>query len=355
VADPSSVVALKSTNVRSRWPARWSSRHGWRAAVASTSLRAVFGTLGRIAPGAAGELAQRLFFTPPRLPGAGALPLGAEELDVTVDGQHIAAWRCGSGPAVLLMHGWGGSSSQLGRLVPPLLQRGFSVVGVDAPAHGRSPGRLASLPEFARALGAVARVAGPVQAVIGHSLGAAAAALAVSEGLDARRLVLVGSAADPTRWARAFAARFRIPAAAMDHMGRSSERRLRFRWSELHLGRLLEGFGGGVLFVHDRLDRETRWTEAFDVAQHVSDAQVVLTEGLGHRRILAHPGVAALIAGFVHTGEARATASVPLAATCATPGCGRPAAAHGLCVGCSLDHHLFQRDTARWPAEDRLA
>ena len=351
MADPSSsVMAAKSTNVRSERPLRWSSRRGWRAAVASTSLRAVFGTLGRIAPGAAGELAQRLFFTPPRLPGAGALPLGAEDLDVAAGGQRIAAWRCGSGPAVLLMHGWGGSSTQLGRLVPPLLQRGFSVVGVDAPAHGRSPGRLASLPEFARALDAVAQVAGPVHAVVGHSLGAAAAALAVSQGLDARRLVLLGSAADPTRWARAFAAHFRIPAAAMDSMGRSSERRLRFRWSELHLGRLLQGFGGRVLFVHDRQDRETRWTEAFDVARQVADARVVLTEGLGHRRILAHSGVAALIAEFVHTGETRATAGVPLAATCATPGCGRPATGGALCVGCSLDQHLFQRDTARWPS-----
>jgi pimeloyl-ACP methyl ester carboxylesterase len=318
--------------------------------VASTGLRAVFGTLGRIAPGAAGELAQRLFFSPPRLPGAGALPLGAEELDVAVDGRRIAAWRCGTGPAVLLMHGWGGSSTQLGRLVPPLLQRGFSVVGLDAPAHGRSGGRMASLPEFARALGAVARAAGPIHALVGHSLGAAAAALAVSEGVEARRLVLVGSAADPTRWARAFAARFRIPAAAMDSMGRRSERRLRFRWSELHLGRLLQGFGGRVLFVHDRQDRETRWSDAFEVARHLGDARVVLTEGLGHRRILAHAGVAALIADFVHTGEARPTAGVPLAPTCATPGCGRPATGGAFCGGCGLDHHLFVRDGARWPA-----
>ncbi|HET8647659.1 MAG TPA: alpha/beta fold hydrolase, partial [Vicinamibacteria bacterium] len=116
-----------------------------RAAAADAGLRALFGTLGRVAPQAAGELARRLFFSPPRLPGAAALPAGAEELSVEVDGRRLAAWRCGTGPAVLLMHGWGGSSAQLGRLVPPLLQRGFSVAALDAPAHGRSPGRLASL------------------------------------------------------------------------------------------------------------------------------------------------------------------------------------------------------------------
>jgi pimeloyl-ACP methyl ester carboxylesterase len=342
-------MVQKSTNVRStRHPARGS----WRAAVTSTGLRAVFGTVGRIAPGAAGELAERLFFSPPRSRGTASVPLGAEELAVTVDGRPVAAWRCGSGPAVILMHGWGGSSAQLGRLVPPLLQRGFSVVGLDAPAHGRTPGRRASLPEFARALAAVAQAVGPVHALVGHSLGAAAAALAVSGGVVAQRLVLVGVAADPARWARIFAARFGIPPAVMDSMGRSSERRLRFRWSELHVGRLLHAFGGRVLFVHDRDDRETRWSEAFDVAAHLADTRVVLTAGLGHRRILAHAGVAGLIAEFVQTGEPRATAGVPLAPTCATPGCGRPAAGGEgkLCGGCALDHHLFQRETSRWPS-----
>ena len=348
MVDPSSVLSLKSTNVRSE---KRAGRHrGWRAVLASAGLRTVFGTLGRLAPGAAGELAQRIFFSPPRRHGAATLPAGAEELLVEADGQRVAAWRCGTGPPVLLMHGWGGSSAQLGRLVPPLLQRGFSVVALDAPAHGRTPGRLASLPQFARALSAVARASGKVHAVVGHSLGAAAVALAVSEGLDVQRLVLMGTAADPTRWARAFAARFRIPPAAMASMGRRSEQRLRFRWADLHVGRLLEGFVGRVLFVHDRDDRETRWNEAFDVAQHLADARIVLTAGLGHRRILAHAGVAELVADFVRTGEAQETQGVPLAPSCATPGCGRPVSGtHVLCAGCALDRHLYERGTTRWP------
>ncbi len=349
MADPSSGIDGKSTNVRSSL--KRGGRHGgWRATLTATGLRAVFGTLGRIAPAAAGELAQWLFFSPPRSAGGASLPLGAEEIKVSMDGQRVAAWRCGSGPTVVLMHGWGGSSAQLGRLVPPLLQRGFSVVALDAPAHGRTPGRSASLPQFARALKAVAKAAGPIHALVGHSLGAAAAALAVSDGIDAERLVLIGSAADPGRWARAFAARFHVPPAAMASMGRRSEERLRFRWADLHVGRLLQGFGGRVLFVHDRDDRETRWSEAFDLARHLADARIVLTAGLGHRRILAHSGVAGLIADFVLTGEARATASVPLAPTC-TNACGRPAEeASGLCGRCALDRHLYQRGTSRWPA-----
>jgi pimeloyl-ACP methyl ester carboxylesterase len=326
-----------------------------RAGLKTAGLRALFGTVGRIAPAAAGELAQRLFFSPPRrFAGQVALPPGGQPFHVESEGRRIAAWRWGSsGPVVVLMHGWGGSSAQLSRLVSPLLDRGYSVVALDAPAHGRTPGRTASLPEFARALAAVVRAVGPVHALVGHSLGAAAAALAVAaEGVGAQRLALIGSAADPGRWARMFAARFRVPHAAMARMGERSERRLGFRWANLHLGGLLRGYAGAVLFVHDRDDREVRWSEAWQLAQEHGSARAVFTSGLGHRRILLHPGVARLVADFVAGQDVDQAAGVPLAPLCQTAGCARPVDdAHVLCGRCTLDRHLFQRDGARWPVD----
>ncbi len=56
-----------------------------------------------------------------------------------------------------------------------LVAQGWRVLAIDAPGHGRSPGRRSSLPQFIRALDQVIRVLGPVQALIGHSLGALAA------------------------------------------------------------------------------------------------------------------------------------------------------------------------------------
>ena len=263
----------------------------------------------------------------------------------------IAAWRCGSGPAVLLMHGWGGASAQIAALAPALVARGFSVVALDAPAHGRTAGRQASLIHFARAVQAVVRAVGPVKAAVGHSLGAAAVALAVAEGVEVESVVLIASAADPARWTRTFAATFGVPRAAMDEMGQLSERRLRFRWSSLHLRRLLGGFGGRVLFVHDRDDREVRWNEAWQLGQELARAQFVLTAGLGHRRILSHPAVGDVVAAFVDTGVATPGEGLPLARLCGASYCGRPTEDGApFCTLCTLDHHLFERGEARWPA-----
>jgi pimeloyl-ACP methyl ester carboxylesterase len=344
-------MAEKSTNVRSGSrprPARGRPAH-WRG-LAVAGWRAVFRTVGPLAPAAAGRLAQRLFFSPPRFHGPLAAPAGAQQMLIEVEGTKVAAWRCGSGPAVLLMHGWGGASAQIAALAPALLARGFSVVALDAPGHGRTAGRQASLIHFTRALQAVVRATGPVEAVVGHSLGAAAAALAVAEGLEVESVVLIASAADPARWTRTFAATFGVPRAAMEEMGQRSERHLHFQWSSLHLRRLLSGFPGRVLFVHDRDDREVRWNEAWQLSQELTHAQFVLTAGLGHRRILSHPAVADVVAGFLDTGLVQPTRELPLARLCSASYCGRPTEdGHAYCMRCALDHDLFVRGEARWP------
>ncbi|MDT1028360.1 alpha/beta hydrolase, partial [Pseudomonas paraeruginosa] len=53
----------------------------------------------------------------------------------------LSAWRWGEGPAVLLLHGWGGRPTQFAHLSEQLVGAGYCVFALDAPAHGRSPGR----------------------------------------------------------------------------------------------------------------------------------------------------------------------------------------------------------------------
>jgi len=54
----------------------------------------------------------------------------------TLDTPHgsIAYWTSGSGPAVLLVHGWEGSHAQMDAFVAPLLARDARVVSLDCGA-----------------------------------------------------------------------------------------------------------------------------------------------------------------------------------------------------------------------------
>lgn len=101
----------------------------------------------------------------------------------------VAHWTAGSGPAVLLVHGWEGTHADLDGFVEPLLARGARVAALDLPAHGESSGTTALLTDCAEAIVALGAAIGPLAGAIAHSAGCPSLALALKAGLRARRLV----------------------------------------------------------------------------------------------------------------------------------------------------------------------
>src|SRR5688572_24809051 len=91
---------------------------------------------------------------------------------IQFDRGEVAVTTWGStGPAVLLMHGWGGARAQMTGFVDPLLFAGYRVVAFDQPAHGESDGRLTNLLEIAPSMDLIAKQEGPFDAIIAHSFG----------------------------------------------------------------------------------------------------------------------------------------------------------------------------------------
>jgi pimeloyl-ACP methyl ester carboxylesterase len=91
------------------------------------------------------------------------LPYANGELAVTAWGQ--------SGPAVLLMHGWGGARAQMTGFVDPLLSAGYRVVAYDQPAHGESNGTMTNLLEIAPTMELIRQREGDFTAIVAHSFG----------------------------------------------------------------------------------------------------------------------------------------------------------------------------------------
>ena len=74
-----------------------------------------------------------------------------------------------------MVHGWGARATHMGKMIEPLVAAGFRLVAFDAPAHGESFGGSTDLIEYAAAIKAVARHAGPVHTLLAHSFGVAMA------------------------------------------------------------------------------------------------------------------------------------------------------------------------------------
>lgn len=238
--------------------------------------------------------AERLFLTPPRQARTRrereVLSRGVfRALDA--GGRRLATWRWGEGPAVLLVHGWGGHAGRLARFVTPLAEAGFSVVAFDAPGHGASQGTLCSFPDFIRAVSAVAEECGPLAGLIGHSLGAAAGVLALRNGLHAGAVVLLAPPANPEELTGKFANICRMPVPVRDSMKVRLAARHGVAWENLRLVEPAPEAPAPMLIFHDRRDLKVPPRNGHAIASAWPGSRLVLTRGLGHHKILRAPEV----------------------------------------------------------------
>jgi pimeloyl-ACP methyl ester carboxylesterase len=264
-------------------------------------VRAYFGIVSRVMPGLARRQAERIFTLPPRYTGRTMQSVDARRETVVSGGHSLAVWEAGPlvAPAVLLAHGWGGRGLQMESLVVPLLAAGRRVVWFDQPGHGESGYGAVGLPDFVHALHALASTHGPFEAVIGHSLGAAAAGIALRRGLHVERVVFVSSPASLTEYTYKFARVLGITPSTREAMRQRLELRYAMSFADIDRIDELAQLHLPALFVHDSADTEIPFENSLRLHARMPDARLIKTYGLGHRRILRDCSVVRTIVDFV--------------------------------------------------------
>ncbi|HYE52232.1 MAG TPA: alpha/beta fold hydrolase [Azospirillaceae bacterium] len=250
------------------------------------------------------EYAAQDFLTPDRVvpppmlpePAGGSVPLAVPGWPTHVNAR---SWGRPGAPSVILMHGWSGQLGDLYGFVEPLVELGFRVVAFDAPAHGRSAGETSSAPEFAQVLRAVADAAGPVHAVVAHSMGVLATMIALKAGLKAARVALIGAPADPVRYVMAVARQHRLDADETADLLSILDARFDPPVSGLNLPGVAAQLSVPALLLHSVDDKVTPVSATLQIAAAWRGARTHLVEGLGHRRILADAGVIGEVTSFV--------------------------------------------------------
>lgn len=250
-------------------------------------------------PDLAAGIAFRLWFrTGPRLPRrpeAGALWSGADPLLLHHRGDLLRGAAWGDGPRVLLVHGWGGDSSQLSELVRPLVEAGYRVMAYDLPAHGVNPGRRTNLFESADAISAIGREHGPLHAVVAHSFGTLASLVAVRQKLLTDRLVALAPTVLLDTMIAGFAELLGLSHPVRNRLaGRVLEFAGREFWTDLSQPH-------PALIIHDDTDALAPIANAEYLASVWRYARLSRTSGLGHYRLLRDPGVIARVVDFVAT------------------------------------------------------
>jgi pimeloyl-ACP methyl ester carboxylesterase len=263
------------------------------ARAAAFALRAA----DRLAPALTTRCAVQLFFTP--LPTKLAsrrrvqLPWQLERLHTGREGfalLHLQSAVVGR-PRVLLVHGWAGDALQMRPLGEALHGAGFEPVLMDLPAHGRSAGWRCTMPQIVRSLFEAESRLGPFDAVVAHSMGAVASLHAMAHGLHARRLVAFAPSSPPASVLRWFGEAFGLRQALLSRMRARIETHEAMALEQFEAPWLGMRVTAPVLLVHDRADRMAPLAGAQALLRALPAAQLHVTEGLSHRRILSDPVV----------------------------------------------------------------
>lgn len=277
-------------------------------------LTALIRALGLLVPPLAASIAKLLFWHLGR-PAAvrdqdRAVHERATRSQLELNGERVAVYTWGDGPtSILLVHGWRSRASTFASIVTALERSDRTIIAFDAPGNGDSSARRVTLYDYAEIIRRLGTRYGQFEAIIGHSFGVLATFYAVRGGVAAGRVVSIAGVHSFETVLATFAAAIRLPSRALGILRRGIERTLLHgdatRWRTFVSELEPTDAATPVLVIHDSGDTAVPVSEGELIADaHNGPTELVITNGLGHSRILGDPAVLQRIAGFV-TSPAR--------------------------------------------------
>lgn len=203
-----------------------------------------------------------------------------------------------SSKKVLLVHGWSGRGTQLVKIADELVKAGYSTVSFDAPGHGKSPGNNSIMVDFIASIHEINKQYGPFEAAIGHSLGGMSVLNAVKQGLKVKNVCIIGSGDVVQDIIDDFISKLKLDAKYAVLLREHFEKKHGGKMSDYSAFKAAEQINIPVLVIHDNQDYEVPVTAGQNIYNHLSNGELMLTDGLGHRKILGDDKVVEKVINF---------------------------------------------------------
>ena len=200
---------------------------------------------------------------------------------------------------VLLAHGWSGRSTQLFVIANKLLENGFMVISFDAPAHGNSKGKSTHLIEFIETVKYINESFGPFHAAIGHSLGGMTLLNVQSKYQLFNCLVTVGSGDEISKIISNFSENLGLNQKFAYRLQHHFEKYWNLPMDDFSSSTVAKTISEPVLVIHDVLDDDVNVSCAYQIRQNLQNGELLLTNRLGHTKILRDTFVTKRIVNFI--------------------------------------------------------
>lgn len=217
----------------------------------------------------------------------------------------ISVIRWGKGIPILMVHGWEARATQMASFVPPLVQAGYEVIAIDAPAHGMSLGKHSHPMKFVEAIFAAERAFGPFYAVIGHSMGGGSSIYSVAEGLQTDKLISISAPASFKRACARFGQFIGLDQDTKSRFLKRVEHSVGLSFDAIDLVKKAQQITIPTLIIHDQRDKEIPTGDANELHNAMANSRLYKSHNLGHRKIMRDTLVVDATTLFIQQSGAR--------------------------------------------------
>jgi predicted alpha/beta-fold hydrolase len=229
-------------------------------------------------------------------------PLTKEETDLLntahcfellVDDYPVKCWKWGKGPYIVLSHGWNGHGSQFIFFIRYFIQKGYSVITFDGPAHGQSAGYTSSYFQMTNAVRGIINYCGKknISCLIGHSFGASAIINAVYTEKISNPVILISPALDLKRILENTFEYYGVPLKIFKDIILKYEKKYKYSLQNNNPANLISHLLQTILIIHDKDDAITPYQESKSASNKFDNVILFSTQGLGHKRVLIEPQI----------------------------------------------------------------
>ena len=200
---------------------------------------------------------------------------------------------------VLLVHGWSGRGTQLVKIADELLKMGYMTISFDAPAHGKSKGNSSIMIEFIASILEIEKQYGPFEFAVGHSLGGMSVLNAIKQNLQVKKAVIIGSGDIIQDIIDDFICKLQLRPEYGIKLRNHFEAKFGGKMDDYSAYKAATEIKIPVLIMHDKDDDDVSVKAAYHIHEHLQGSELVITEGLGHRKILGDEAVINKIKEFL--------------------------------------------------------
>jgi pimeloyl-ACP methyl ester carboxylesterase len=189
----------------------------------------------------------------------------------------------GNETKVLLVHGWESNTSRWEEFIGYLRESGATIIAIDAPAHGLSPGQEFNIPRYAEFIDVVVEKMQP-HILVGHSLGGATALYYQSNhpGNSIEKLVILGAPCDLRTIVTNYISMLGLNKRVFHLMEKHFNQNFKIKTDEFSGSLFASKIRIKGFLAHDVDDKVVSYKEAKKIAKAWPEAQFVTTKGLGH-------------------------------------------------------------------------